>query len=816
LLAEMRDSRLKTGRPLLAEVMRRASLAGHGAMPEDYLTDLSLEQRQMVLFAVVEELNGGQVYSFLHRYFRALLAEPIGLSTEEVSALISMDSPQLDHAGFRTDLFHYLVVSTAQLQRDQAPGAADLVAHLAEHVLGWNVQSHYGRESQFREKVAQIRDAALSLWGRPPPSDDEGPVSRDDAYGRALMERLGPVADWPSGVRALLDHCAEAGSAKPSSKWERILTERLNAVTESSELVHELLELVVATEPIIFMTDHGRRPQLLNWNDDLVRGLVWAAGVLDEEWMAATLQRVAERCLRLSYGRSLRETAVKGEKVPFACFFSLGRSDSDAAPLALARIARSTSNRTVLKRLYGHLEEAAFRRGVSTDTLLEYGSPDHGLDATGRLELSLGAFRARIELDDGAGATLTWDEDGDADPGPAELAEATQVVSEIRDTVTSERERLEGLLVQNREWHVDDFRACYVLHPVTGWMSRRLAWSFETGKGDTFLGFPDADGSTVHTPSGARGLSDVSIVRLPHPVELSSEQIRQLRRVVTESGLVQPFRQLWREMYRPDTVELEAELYSDRYAGHILRFKQFYALVRQRAWRGGFLSGAWDGGQSAEVQRDFPSAGLGVTWSVAQIDDLTTEVDIDLCATDRVVFHPSGETNPAPVAISDVPTVVFSEAMRDMDLFVSVATVANDPVWIEKFSGERRLADYWEQAAHGGMDALIANRREMLTLLYGSTSPGDQFELLDRALIVRGSLATYRIDLATGNVLLESTGKWLSFDTPRPKDDEDRRLARWLPIFDDDEILLRIMVRSGILAEDERLAGRKLLKQIRG
>jgi hypothetical protein len=126
------------------------------------------------------------------------------------------------------------------------------------------------------------------------------------------------------------------------------------------------------------------------------------------------------------------------------------------------------------------------------------------------------------------------------------------------------------------------------------------------------------------------------------------------------------------------------------------------------------------------------------------------------------------------------------------------------------------LADYWEQAAHGGMDTLVANRREMLSLLYGMTSPGDQFERLERTLIVRGSLGVYRIDLATGNVLMESTGKWLSFDTPRSKENEDRRLARWLPIFDDDEILRRIMIRSGVLAEDERLASKKLLKQIRG
>ena len=37
-----------------------------------------------------------------------------------------------------------------------------------------------------------------------------------------------------------------------------------------------------------------------------------------------------------------------------------------------------------------------------------------------------------------------------------------------------------------------------------------------------------------------------------------------------------------------------------------------------------------------------------------------------------------------------------------------------------------------------------------------------------------------------------------------------------LPAIDDDEILQRILVRAAILADDEQLASRKLLKQIRG
>jgi hypothetical protein len=91
-----------------------------------------------------------------------------------------------------------------------------------------------------------------------------------------------------------------------------------------------------------------------------------------------------------------------------------------------------------------------------------------------------------------------------------------------------------------------------------------------------------------------------------------------------------------------------------------------------------------------------------------------------------------------------------------------------------------------------------------------------RFELTERDLIIHGSLASYRIDLATANVRMDPAGKWLSFDTRLTPEDMYRQQILGLPAIDDDEILQRILVRAAILADDDQLASRKLLKQIRG
>jgi hypothetical protein len=159
---------------------------------------------------------------------------------------------------------------------------------------------------------------------------------------------------------------------------------------------------------------------------------------------------------------------------------------------------------------------------------------------------------------------------------------------------------------------------------------------------------------------------------------------------------------------------------------------------------------------------------------------------------------------------------VFSEAMRDLDLVVSVSTVANDPIWLENYAGQPVLDEYWERVAAGGLDHLLARRHEILAPFCTGEAAGDRYRLTDRYLFITGSLATYRIDLATANVRMEPAGRWLSFDTRLPAHREDEHAILGLPAVDDDEILERILVRAAILADDEQLASRKLLEQIRG
>ncbi|MBU8861889.1 DUF4132 domain-containing protein [Micromonospora sp. WMMB482] len=76
------------------------------------------------------------------------------------------------------------------------------------------------------------------------------------------------------------------------------------------------------------------------------------------------------------------------------------------------------------------------------------------------------------------------------------------------------------------------------------------------------------------------------------------------RERVLATGLTQPFKQAFREVYLLTLAEERTGSYSNRFAAHILRYRQANALMRARGWQAGYL-GTWDGGYDSEATKLF-------------------------------------------------------------------------------------------------------------------------------------------------------------------------------------------------------------------
>ncbi len=171
-------------------------------------------------------------------------------------------------------------------------------------------------------------------------------------------------------------------------------------------------------------------------------------------------------------------------------------------------------------------------------------------------------------------------------------------------------------------------------------------------------------------------LSPQTRVRLWHPLGQEITDVARWRQWLQENEISQPFKQAHREIYILTDAELETDTYSNRFAAHIIGQHQFAALAQERGWKYR-LQGKFDSHNVPTIE--LPRWNLAVQFWLEAGDGggETSEMGIFLhVATDQVRFC-NADGDPRP--LSEVPALVFSELMRDVDLFVGVCSIGNDP-----------------------------------------------------------------------------------------------------------------------------------------
>ena len=321
-------------------------------VPEDKRTSVGLLLVHNVLMpalhprAFTMERDDTRPRPVLEAVERAHLA----FSLKDLQLLLSFEErPPLPSSGtganreVRLAYFGVLLGRAGGLAAAGDPGATAVLDEIETRLVNWAPQL----TSAQQKRLLALRQRASELSGNPSGRVLEPPaVHGVDGFGLAVLDGLGSPP-WPPGVNALLRHLGSATSAAPSAKWTSQCRQLLGALASGDELVRTLLGLLVTAPPRPFERWGSVQLVLLEDNDDLVRGLVWAAELRASAWVPSLLQAVAERCLRESRGRTMRPVAVRGEKVPFACIDSLARLGTPRALAVLVQFRELVDNRAV-------------------------------------------------------------------------------------------------------------------------------------------------------------------------------------------------------------------------------------------------------------------------------------------------------------------------------------------------------------------------------------------------------------------------------------------------------------------------------------
>ncbi|MEV8590956.1 DUF4132 domain-containing protein [Streptomyces sp. NPDC051180] len=542
--------------------------------------------------------------------------------------------------------------------------------------------------------------------------DDFGPAMRS-AHAELLAG---------AGVAEFLVHCALMDRARATRTWRRQAAVLLARAEAGAEVVRRLLE-GIAAQPAHRVDDpdpyRAGIPTLADpANTSLVRGVLWAALDVDADWTVPLVGAVA-----LHAGTGVGGSGGLCRSLPLATtavavLGECGGARGEEAAQWLGRLPKHVRNRTVAKGVAKALEAVAARSGVTPSMLRERGVATLGLDGRGVREVPLGTFTAELAVRAPGTVVLVFrGPEGRVlktaprtvrEEYPAELRTVRAGVRELTSLVAAERVRLEEHLAAGTVWPAEDWHRFYVDHPVTGALARALLWEVaeedgadgrETARGPAAeagaerwtAGLPERTGggwALAGADGTARPVGPGDRLRLWHPLRSDGEEVAEWRDALADREEHRPFRQVFREVYPATAAESGGGPHSDRFAGRVLRYGQARALMAERRWAGNHLGYFSDGG-SSEMVRELPPpghlpAGEGTRWRARLRLDLVDEgASHDgvarFCSTGRVGF----ESRPASAgargawteaALTDVPALVLSEAFRDVDLFVAVAS----------------------------------------------------------------------------------------------------------------------------------------------
>lgn len=634
-----------------------------------------------------------------------------------------------------------------------------------------------------------------------------------DAWAVEISNYLTKLEGQPRSAWAeLIVHARTATQTRASAKWlkeaERLVSQVGRA--EFTAKVAEWFPLVrPSAEPDRLYANPG--VPMNERNADVLKGLVLCSSQIDDERAVRAVSDLAQVCFKKIPG-----WGQFSAKVGNACLFSLSELPGLAPVAQLSRLKLKVKYAVALRLIDTALQEAATRLGMTSEELEEIAVPTYGLNEHGILREEFGDWIAEVKITGTHDTELAWiKQDGKTqkstpaeikEPFADDLKELKRSVQDIEKMLPAQRDRIERLLLSERQWEFGKWRERYLDHPLLRQIARRLIWHFQSGKCEV-LGIWHAENLIDVEDRPIDWLTNETQVRLWHPLGCAVETVAAWRHWLESHQVTQPFKQAHREIYVLTDAEITTDTYSNRFAGHIIRQHQFAALARQRGWQY-TLQGNFDSHNTPTLS--LPRWDLTAEFWVdgAGDNESTSDSGIFLhLSTDQVRFRDAA----GPRRLAEVPALLFSEVMRDVDLFVGVCSIGNDPTWQDR-GDTGRYGPYWQVFSFGELSASAQTRREVLERLVPRLKIASRCSFDKKSLIVRGDLRTYKIHLGSANIMMEPNDQYLCI-VP----DRGGAAARGEPVFlpfEGDSTLAVILSKAFMLANDSKIKDPTIVRQI--
>lgn len=271
-------------------------------------------------------------------------------------------------------------------------------------------------------------------------------------------------------------------------------------------------------------------------------------------------------------------------------------------------------------------------------------------------------------------------------------------------------------------------------------------------------------------------IKDNSLLKIAHCFDLfESGEWATYQKDIYDRELKQPFKQVFRELY-VKTVDEKGRDKSLRYAGHQVQPSKTVALLKTRRW----IIDGQEGLEKVYYKEN-------IIAKIFALADWFSPADIEAPTLEEVQFFDRKTFK--PILIDEVPDLIFTEVMRDIDLVVSVAHVGDvDP-----------------EASHSTIEmrkAIVEFNCKLFKL--------KNVTFAENHALIKGESAEYSIHLGSG-LIHQKAGSAINV---LPVHSQHRGRV-FLPFIDDDPKTAEIMAKVLLFAQDDKIKDVFILEQIK-
>ena len=271
-------------------------------------------------------------------------------------------------------------------------------------------------------------------------------------------------------------------------------------------------------------------------------------------------------------------------------------------------------------------------------------------------------------------------------------------------------------------------------------------------------------------------VKDDSFLKIAHCFDLfESGDWATYQKDIFNRELKQPFKQVFRELYIK-TADEKGRDKSLRYAGHQVQPTKTVALLKTRRW----IIDGQEGLEKVYYKEN-------IIAKIYALADWFSPADIEAPTLEEVQFFDRKTFK--PILIDNVPDLVFTEVMRDIDLVVSVA----------------HIGDVDPEASHSTIEmrkAIIEFNCKLFKL--------KNVKFSENHVLIKGERAEYSIHLGSG-LIHQKAGSAINV---LPVHSQHRGRV-FLPFIDDDPKTAEIMAKVILFAQDEKIKDVFILEQIK-